>query len=55
MKVCLALREGQPYILPMQARFVIGADGVIARSEVFFDYEERTGAWDLIPTVELFG
>jgi hypothetical protein len=31
-------------ILPMQTRSVIGSDGVVAHSEVAFDYDERSSA-----------
>jgi peroxiredoxin len=48
----LALKEGEPWILPMQARFVIGTDGVVARSEIVFDYSERRSAERLIPVLE---
>jgi len=43
------LMEDEPWILPMQARFAILPDGVIARSDVVFDYHQRTGVEDLIP------
>jgi peroxiredoxin len=46
------LQEGEPWIMPMQARYVIRADGVIASSEVVFDYHERTDATRLIPILE---
>jgi len=51
----LALKEGEPWILPMQARYVIGPDGVIARSEVVFDYDKRSDAAGLIPILEHLG
>lgn len=50
--VPLALREGGPWIVPMQARFVIAPDGTIARSDVVFDYNERTSAEILVPTLQ---
>jgi peroxiredoxin len=40
----IALEEGEPWILPMQARYVIGPNGVIVHSEIVFDYNERSGA-----------
>jgi peroxiredoxin len=43
------LMEDEPWILPMQARFAILPDGVIARSDVVFDYHQRTGVEDLVP------
>ena len=51
----LALKEGEPWILPMQARYVIGPDGVIACSEVVFDYNKRPNAAGLIPILEHLG
>jgi peroxiredoxin len=48
----LALKEGQPWILPMQARFVVGPDGVIAKSEVLFNYRERSDAATLLPVLK---
>jgi peroxiredoxin len=48
----LALKEGEPWIVPMQARYVIGPNGVIARSEVVFDYDKRSDAAGLIPVLE---
>jgi peroxiredoxin len=43
------LKDDEPWILPMQARFAIRADGVIARSDIVFDYEQRSGVEDIIP------
>jgi peroxiredoxin len=43
------LKDDEPWILPMQARFAIQPDGVIAWSDVVFDYHQRTGVQDLIP------
>jgi peroxiredoxin len=40
----LALKGGEPWIVPMQARFVIDRGGRLARSEIIFDYEERSSA-----------
>jgi peroxiredoxin len=48
----LALREGQPWIMPMQARYVIGRDGVIAHVEIVVDYESRSCAASLLPIFE---
>jgi peroxiredoxin len=48
----LALKEGEPWILPMQARFVIATDGVVAHSEVVFDYDERSSARGLMPILQ---
>lgn len=48
----LALKEGEPWISPMQARFLIGPDGVIARSEVISNYNERSSVENLIPLLK---
>jgi peroxiredoxin len=45
-------RDGQPWILPMQARYVVGSDGVIAHRDIIFDYDERSSTADLIPILE---
>jgi peroxiredoxin len=42
------LSEGTAWITPMQARYVIGPDGLIVHSEVIYDYNERTDAIDLL-------
>jgi peroxiredoxin len=51
----IALKEGEPWILPMQARYVIGPNGVIVHSEIVFDYKERSGAAGLIPVLQDLG
>ena len=38
----LALKEGQPWIMPMQARFVVDQDRSILSSDVLFNYGERS-------------
>ena len=45
----LALKEGQPWITPMQARYLIGHDGVITHSEIVTSYEDRSSAACLLP------
>jgi peroxiredoxin len=40
----LALQGGQPWILPMQARYLIGRDGTIAYSEIVTNYNDRSSA-----------
>jgi len=42
-------RDFEPWITPMQARFVIDRDGFIARSEIAFDYRQRSDPTDLMP------
>jgi peroxiredoxin len=53
--VPLALKGGEPWILPMQARFLIGTDGMIARCDVVFNYEDRCELKDLIPALKRLG
>jgi peroxiredoxin len=48
----LALREGGPWIAPMQARFLIAGNGTIVRSDVVFDYNQRTNARDMLPLLQ---
>ena len=48
----LALKGGEPWIVPMQARFVIGRDGTLARSEIIFNYEDRSSADALASLLE---
>jgi len=48
----LALKEGQPWISPMQARYLIRRDGIIVYSEVVTDYQDRSGATGLVHFVE---
>ena len=47
----LVLKESQPWILPMQARFVIAPSGVIAQCDVVLDYYERSSAKDVIAAI----
>jgi peroxiredoxin len=42
-------RGTEPWIVPMQARFVIDKKGVVAFAEAAFDYNERSEPADLIP------
>jgi peroxiredoxin len=42
-------RGTAPWIVPMQARFVIDRQGVVAFSEAAFDYNERSEPADLVP------
>jgi peroxiredoxin len=51
----LALKGGEPWILPMQARFLIGTDGVVARTEIATNYEERCELSELVPVLERMG
>lgn len=49
----LALVNGEPsWTLPMPARFVIGADGVIAYAEVNPDYTRRPDPSEVLPTLD---
>jgi peroxiredoxin len=38
----LALKEGQPWIMAMQARFIVDQDRSILSSDVLFKYDERS-------------
>jgi peroxiredoxin len=40
-----------PWIVPMQARYVIGEDGVIAFAEVAFDYSQRSEPTAVLPVL----
>jgi peroxiredoxin len=51
----IALEEGEPWIVPMQARYLIGPKGVIVHSEIVFDYNERSGVAGLIPVLQHLG
>jgi peroxiredoxin len=44
-----AFRGTEPWIIPMQARFVIDRQGIIAFAEVAYDYDERSEPADLVP------
>jgi peroxiredoxin len=48
----LALKEGQPWIMPMQARYLVRPNGIIAHSEVVIDYVGRASIADLRPLLE---
>jgi peroxiredoxin len=43
--------ETEPWITPMQARFVIARNGMIVRSEIAFDYRERSDPRDIMPVL----
>jgi hypothetical protein len=51
----LALKESQPWITPMQARYLIGRDGVIIHSEIVTRYDDRSSAACLLPLLDAFG
>jgi peroxiredoxin len=42
-------RGTEPWIIPMQARFVIDRQGIIAFAEAAYDYDERSEPADLVP------
>jgi peroxiredoxin len=46
---CWNFRDTEPWITPMQARFVIGRAGTIARAEIAFDYREKSDPADIMP------
>jgi peroxiredoxin len=45
----LTFRGTEPWINPMQARFIIDRDGRIAFAEIAFNYDERTDPANLVP------
>src|SRR5215472_1668161 len=45
----LTFRGTEPWINPMQARFIINRDERIAFAEIAFNYEERTDPANLVP------
>jgi peroxiredoxin len=52
-KTDLPLVNGDPsWVLPMPARYVIGADGVIAYAEINPDYTQRPDPSDLLPVLD---
>jgi peroxiredoxin len=48
----LALKEGQPWIMPRQARYLIRPDGIIAHSEIVIAYVDRSSIANLRPLLE---
>lgn len=50
----LALRQGQPWILPMQARYLVTSDGLIAHAELVDDYRKRTNLMTWLPAALAF-
>jgi peroxiredoxin len=44
-------RGTEPWIVPMQARYVIGQDGVITFAEVAFDYSQRSDPTAVLPVL----
>jgi peroxiredoxin len=49
-----AFKTGQPDIIPMQARFLINTNGIITRSEIIFDYNQRSNVSGLLPLLDRF-
>jgi peroxiredoxin len=45
----VTLRGDGPWILPMQARYVIGPDSLIALTDVIFSYDERSEPSAILP------
>jgi peroxiredoxin len=45
----LTFRGTEPWINPMQARFIINCDERVAFAEIAFNYEERTDPANLVP------
>jgi peroxiredoxin len=48
-------REGEPWIVPMQARFVIDRKGIVAFSEIAFNYDQRSEPVAIMPTLRELG
>jgi peroxiredoxin len=46
-----SFRGTEPWIVPMQARYVIGRDGIIAFTEVAFDYSQRSEPVSVLPVL----
>jgi peroxiredoxin len=51
----LALKEGQPWIMPMQARYMIRRDGIIAHAEIVTDYIHRSSIASLLTLLDQSG
>ena len=47
----VTLRGDGPWILPMQARYVLGLDGLIAFADVIFNYDERSEPSVVLPVL----
>jgi hypothetical protein len=47
----LTFRGTEPWINPMQARFIISRDRRIAFAEIAFHYEERTEPANFLPII----
>jgi hypothetical protein len=47
----ISFRGTRPWILPMQARYLIGQDGVIAFANVAFDYDQRSEPAAMLPAL----
>jgi peroxiredoxin len=48
-------REAEPWIVPMQARFVIDRKGIVAFSEIAFNYDQRSEPVAIMPTLRELG
>ena len=46
-----SFRGTEPWIVPMQARYVIGRDGIIVFAEVAFDYSQRSEPVSVLPVL----
>jgi len=46
-----SFRGTEPWIVPMQARYVIGRDGIIVFTEVAFDYSQRSEPASVLPVL----
>jgi peroxiredoxin len=51
LRIPNTFRESEPWIVPMQARYVIGREGTIDFSEVAFDYSQRSDPAAVLPVL----
>lgn len=51
----VTLHGDGPWIVPMQARFVVGPDGMIVFANVAFDYDQRSEPAAVLPVLAKLG
>jgi peroxiredoxin len=51
----VSFRGTSPWILPMQARYVIGQDGIIVFANVAIDYDQRSEPASILPVLAELG
>jgi hypothetical protein len=47
----VTFRGTDPWIVPMQARFVVGRDGTVVHAEIAYDYGQRTEPSEVLPVL----